>query len=173
MKEVEYKRALAELKLTRKEAIASGDTDKVESVSDQITEIETARKAPQPQQTNYGAAEFESFKQRNGWYNTDADLTKKANAIGIGYAQMNPNAPPAQVLEYVEDAMRASTQPKRTVAPASPEAGGVRVIKGKAGILTEGDLTPMQLRMMNTFVQRGVRTKEQYLADLTKAEGNK
>ena len=177
MKEVEYKRALSELKSERKDAIASGDSAKAESVSDQITEIETARTVAKtvPQaQANYGAAEFESFKQRNGWYNTDADLTKKANAVGIGYAQMNPNASPSQVLEYVEEAMRPSIQPKKTIAPASPDAGGVRVgAKGKGGKLTEADLTPMQVRMMNTFVQRGVLTKEKYLESLTVAEGNR
>lgn len=177
MKEVEYKRALSELKAERKEAVASGDVNKAESVSDQITEIETARsaaKAAPQQQSNYGTAEFESFKQRNSWYNSDVDLTKKANAVGIGYAQMNPNASPSQVLEYVEEAMRPSIQPKRTIAPASPDASGVKGVgKGKGGKLTEGDLTPMQIRMMNTFVQRGVLTKEKYLESLTVAEGNK
>lgn len=174
MKDVEYKRALAELKTERREAIASGDTAKAESVSDQITDIETTRKAVPAQPSNYGAAEFESFKARNGWYNSDQDLTKRANAIGVGYAQMNPGASPAQVLEYVEESMRASIQPKRTIAPASPETGGSKTpIRGKGGKLTEGDLTPMQVRMMNTFVQRGVLTKEKYLESLTTAEGNK
>lgn len=176
MKDVEYKRALSELKSERKEAIASGDANKAETVSDQITEIETARTAAKaiPQQTNYGAVEFESFKQRNQWYNTDADLTKKANAIGIGYANMNPNASPEQVLVYVEEAMRSSIQPKRVVAPAGPDSSGVKGgVKGKAGKLTEGDLTDMQKKMMNTFVQRGVLTKEKYLEQLSVAEGNK
>lgn len=176
MKEVEYKRALSELKSERKEAIASGDSAKAESVSDQITEIETARTVAKttPQTQNYGSAEFESFKQRNGWYNTDSDLTKKANAIGIGYANMNPNASPEQVLSYVEEAMRPSIQPKKTIAPASPDSSGVKGgFKGKAGKLTEGDLTDMQRKMMNTFVQRGVLTKEKYLEQLSVAEGNK
>lgn len=176
MKDVEYKRALAELKSERKEAIASGDVNKAETVSDQITEIETARKevAKAPQQTNIGNEEFESFKQRNKWYNTDSDLTKKANALGIGYANMNPNASPEQVLSYVEEAMRPSIQPKKVVAPASPESTGIKGgPKGKAGKLSEADLTDMQKKMMNTFVQRGVLTKEKYLEQLSAAEGNK
>ena len=175
MKEVEYKRALSSLKTERKEATASGDVDKAESISDQITEIETQRKeAAKPQvNQNYGAPEFEDFKQRNKWYNTDNDLTKRANAIGIGYANMNPNATPGQVLEYVEEAMRPSIQPKRVVAPASPEAGGLNQPKGRVNKLTEGDLNPMQVKIMNTLVQRGIQTKEQYLTALTQAESVK
>ena len=176
MKEVEYKRALSSLKVERKEATASGNIDKAESISDQITEIETQRKQAvvsqtQPQQ---GAEEFEKFKQRNKWYNSDVDLTKRANAVGIGYANMNPQASPDEVLAYVEEAMRSSVQPKRVVAPASPEAGGINQAgRGSKNKLSEGDLSPMQVKIMNTLVQRGIQTKDQYLTALTQAESVK
>lgn len=176
MKDVEYKRALSELKSDRKEATASGDINKAESISDQIVEIETQRKqaTQAPRSTDNGSVEFESFKQRNKWYNTDSDLTKRANALGIGYANMNPQASPEQVLSYVEESMRPSIQPKRVVAPASPEAGGISTGgKGKGNKLSEGDLSPMQLKIMNTLVQRGVQTKDQYLTALTQAESVK
>jgi hypothetical protein len=174
MKEVEYKRALAELKQERKEAVSAGDTDKVESMSDQITEIETARKAAPKQQNNTGVVEFEAFKQRNEWYNTDPVLTKRANALGMGYAQMNPSASPDEVLQYVEGEIKQSIVPKKTIAPAAPDSTGVKQGPRTSGSkLTERDLTPMQKKMMDAFVQRGVLTKEKYLADLSTAEGNK
>jgi hypothetical protein len=173
MKDVEYKRALAELKAERKEAISQGDTTKAESVSDQITEIETARKVTPRPQGNVGQAEFEDFKQRNTWYNTDPELTQRANALGMGFAQMNPSATPEQVLQYVEKEIKA-TMKKSVIAPASPEAGGIKNPgKGKGNKLTEADLTADQKRIMDAFVKRGVLTKEKYLDDLSIAEGNK
>lgn len=176
MKEVEYKRALAELKADRKEAISQGDTTKAESVSDQIVEIEAARKeikAAPNQKANYGQEEFNEFKARNSWYNSDSDLTKRANILGMGYAQVNPNATPAEVLEYVEKEIRVQTK-KTVTAPSSPAAGGLKAAAGsKGGKFSESDLTPMQKKMMDTFVSRGVLTKEKYLEDLAKAEGNK
>jgi hypothetical protein len=175
MKEVEYKRALSTLKSDRKEATASGNIDKAESISDQITEIETQRKQTTTQtQPQQGAEEFEQFKQRNKWYNSDSDLTKRANAVGIGYANMNPQATPNEVLAYVEEAMRPSVQPKRVVAPASPEAGGINQAgRGSKNKLSEGDLSPMQQKIMNTLIQRGIKTKDEYLTELTQAESVK
>lgn len=175
MKEVEYKRALAELKAERKDAINQGDTTKAESVSDQIVEIEAARKeikqAPN-QKSNYGQEEFTQFKERNKWYNTDPELTQRANALGMGYAQMNPSATPEQVLQYVEKEIKATAK-RETIAPASPASGGLKSGPVKGNKFSESDLTDMQKKMMNTFVQRGVLTKEQYLESLSKAEGNR
>lgn len=176
MRDVEYKRALADLKSERKEAIQAGDSDKAESMSDQIVEIETQRKeAVKPtNKTPVGNEEFEAFKQRNSWYNTDTALTQKANVLGMGYANLNPQASPEEVLQYVENEMKTVTV-KKTVAPASPEGGGIKTTSRarSGGKLTEADLNDMQKKMMKTFVQRGALTKEQYLDQLSLAEGNK
>lgn len=174
MKEVEYKRALAELKAERKDAISEGDSAKAESVNEQIVEIEAARKvAAQQPKGAVGQVEFEQFKERNKWYNTDAELTERANVVGMGYAQMHPNATPQQVLDYVEKEVK-KTMKAKVVAPSSPEGGGItKGDKGRSGKLSKGDLNDMQLRMMKTFVERGVLTEDQYLDQLSVKEGNR
>lgn len=177
MKEVEYKRALNELKSERRDAIAQGDTAKAEAVSDQIVDIEATRKESKqsnPAPSDYGKAEFEEFKTRNGWYNSNTELTEKANLLGLGYSQKHPNATPQQVLDYMEKEIKKELAPKRTVAPSSPEAGGIKQgERSSSGKLKESDLNDMQKKMMNTFVARGVLTKQQYLDQLSEAEGNR
>jgi type I site-specific restriction-modification system R (restriction) subunit len=176
MKEVEYKRALNELKSERREAISSGDTAKAETVSEQIVEIETARKDSKTPtvDADYGKAEFAEFKSKNVWYDKDQELTEHANYLGLGYAQKHPKATPQQVLDYMEKEIKKLQAPKKVVAPSSPESGGIKQgERNTPGVLKESDLNDVQRKAMGAFVARGILTKQEYLKQLSEKEGNR
>ncbi len=90
-----YDRALADLKRDQREAVASGDTDRFEKVTEQIEETQKARatvaapesKAPEPPATPPAVTEFMA---QNPWFNSDPILNRAMQNEHVLLRQMDP-----------------------------------------------------------------------------------
>lgn len=178
MKEVEFQRALEQLKEARKQAITDGDGDRYEAIDDRMKEVEkeaqrvlnefkeTEVDAPDPK-------EFQTWTGKNTWYQKDEAMTVYADSIGRKFAEQvqTGQLTPLQVLHKVEQAVRAEF-PHKFKNPNKDNAPHVGEGKqpGKSSS-KEVDLTEQERKIMDNLVRSKVMTKEEYLSDLRKAKG--
>ena len=189
MREVEYKRALGELKTQLAYAKDEKDVDSVETLTKQVAAVELERKVATqvqaPAQTNQADPEkFRKWREQNEWFDKEPELKQEAMSIGIGYSATNPSKTQEEVYEYVEkrikkiypekfemqdDEDQQEAPPKRaSVEGSSPSKPKLGAKKGK---LSVGDLDDREKEVMKTFVKRGVMTQEAYMESLAKAKG--
>lgn len=177
MREVEFNRALAELKAARKQAITDSDGDHFEAIDDRIKEVEKeAQKVLHEANEQVDApdpAEFQAWQSKNSWYQKDEAMTAFADRVGIKHQAdvAAGNLSRLQVLNKVEQAVRAEfphkfKNPNKDTAPNVGESKTTSSPKGKTIELDE-----TETKIMNNFVRQGIMTKEQYIADLKKAKG--
>jgi hypothetical protein len=196
MREVEYKRALDDLRAQRREAIQDGDLDKADALESQMDEIKEARvqaKATAPQATaSVADPVFEAWKQENDWFDKDANLRNEAIGIAVGFANANPGISQPEVLKYVTEKIRKFNPDKfgertemddepRQPTVESPSRRGTSGTPARKGKISVADLSTQQRDIMNTLIKRGVlneaaaknkRTPEQeYLAQLAEVSG--
>lgn len=176
IREVEYARALADLKAEKKSALSEGDADRVVEIDDKIDLV----KAQQRQDAQQAASqvvpqevhpELKSWVNRNGWYETSQEMKGWADARGTELAQQGKS--PTEVLSTLEREVKTRFSekfhnPNRDKASAVETAP--RRNAGKAE--PEYELSDVEKQVMNTLVRQGVMTKEKYIADL-KAIKNK
>lgn len=171
VKVTEYKRALADLKAQKKEALREGDADAVIELDDQMEEIReaefTARanasRAPQPNPEE--RAEFVNWTSRNSWYQTDTKMRDFADTYGIGLHAKGFSQ--SEVLRGVEAAVKEKfaskfSNPNRERASAVEGAGS----GGSAASKDKFVLNDDEKRMMKRIVATGAITEEKYIADL-------
>ena len=178
VREVEYKRALEDLKAAKKAALLDGDADKVIEIDQQILETRDAQKqaaileaAEEPNQVVNPA--FAAWVERNNWYNADVEMRSFADAIGISIKQANPMAPPEDILREVEKRVRKAysekfMNPRKEAAPQVEGGGSPRARKADQIELTEDEQ-----RAMRRFVKAGALTEEQYIAEVKTMRGMK
>lgn len=108
MRDVEYKRALAELKGQIAIAKDEKDVDTVETLTTQLAAVEQERKittqaTQQAAQTsNVDPEKFRQWKIKNEWFDKDAELQDEAMSMGIGYSARHPAKTQDEVYAYVE-----------------------------------------------------------------------
>jgi hypothetical protein len=108
---------------------------------------------------------------KNKWYADNNEMRQYADAVGLGYAQQNPDLDPAEVLKYVSDQVRGRfrerfVNPNRT-KPSAVEGTNTTGTPRKSSI----ELSEEERKVMNTFVRAGVMTKEAYLEEIKKLRG--
>lgn len=177
IREVEFNRALAELKAARTQAITDSDGSRFEVIDDRIKEVEKeaaqvlqeAQQGPEPA----NPAEFQAWQSKNSWYQKDEAMTAFADRVGLRLkpAHEAGELTPVQILHKVEQAVRAEFPHKfknvnKEHAPSVGEGKQQGVSKQK-----DMDLTETEQKIMNNFVRSGIMTKEQYLKDLRLAKG--
>lgn len=175
------KTALDELKRDRRQAMIEQDPEAVEAIEEQIEETQkqfeverqqlvVAQQVAHPQ----SPPEFDSWKEKNDWYEIDEDMHDYADASGLIYIQKNPSAKPAEVLKHVDAKMKKQFPDKfetKKVAP-SPTLASDKTLR--ANKKTDGfELDEMEKDIMKGILATGIITKEQYIADLKKAKGVK
>lgn len=175
MSEIEYKKAVADIKAQRKEAVKDANVEEVERLDTELEDLTKTRAAAPVQQTQTPSVIFQAWVDQNQWYATDSQLREDADSIGVAYALKHRATKTEQeVMDYVSAQIKRMYPEKFQTksAPKAPavegtNAGGVRTAKG----LVERDLTEDQVRVMNTLIKRipGF-TKEKYLKDLTEAQ---
>ena len=89
-------RALAELKEQLKVASEERDIGAALEIKDRITEI--SKETPPKEVSN---TDFNTWVEKNQWYNNEPKLKTFATGIGFGLAQEHPEWTPAQVFEEV------------------------------------------------------------------------
>jgi regulator of replication initiation timing len=180
VQETEFNRALAALKVERKEALRDGDADKFDHLDDQIKDVESqiasvkeaAGSSAVVEETVH--PEFQAWSSKNSWYNTTGYMRAFADDVGGRLAQQGLS--PSEVLKQVETAVRKEfphkfTNPNKELAP---DVGSSRQPASR----TKSDdieLTDTERRIMNTLIASDPKTftKEKYLADLKKIREQK
>lgn len=179
MREIEYQRALANLKHARANAIQEDDTGEIRKLDDQIEQIVAARaraeSAPNQRRNPNNDPAFQSWRERNSWFDNDQTLKQEAIRLGTAYGMTNPNASTEEACEYVEKSIKKLYPEKfkpMTRTPPSPEGSPTsaktttRTSRGNR--LTVADLSDDQKKVMDTFLKRRVfKSAEEYLEKLS------
>lgn len=173
VRETEYKRALDDLKIQKREAFTEGDPDKLVDIDEKILEVKEAQKAFKDEQIAEVTKEvreihpeFSAWINRNPWYTSNGPMKAFADALGTDLA--NKGNTPSQVLQEVERQVKSEfkhkfTNPNRD-KPSPVEGAG----KGSGG---KSSYTPssMERQIAERFVRQGVfKTVDDYYAELKK-----
>lgn len=171
--DIEYKRALATLKSKKRDALVEGDADAVIEIDEQIDAVKEAQREvverPQPSVAQEVNPIFAAWVERNSWFNSNKAMRAFANDLGRDAAAqgMSPN----EVLKFVETEVKKEFADKfrnpRRDAPGAVE-GSTNKGSSKSG--DDFELTDLQRQVMSRLVRQKVLTKEEYIAQLKKAE---
>jgi hypothetical protein len=176
--EVEYKRALADLKSQKRDALAEGNVDAVMALDDQIDTVKeaaaqhAAAAAARPVETESEVRPmFNQWLSQNQWFEKDRVMRAYANDLGKELAANGLS--PAEVLDRVTKEVKAQfpdkfTNPNR----AKPSAVEGSTNKGGRSSPKDYELTDVERRVMQRLVNTVPGfTKEKYIADLKKIKG--
>lgn len=167
--EVEYARAIADLKSAKKEALAEGDYDRVEQIEDRIDLTKEQQRVAQVQAVQAAIPqdvhpELKSWMAQNSWYESNTDMRDYADFIG---GKLAGTGSPSEVLKEVSKRVKEHfkekfSNPNRTRAAAveSPRGTPARA-KSDSYELTDTEKT-----VMDTLVRQKVLTKEEYISQL-------
>ncbi len=170
VKEVEYSKAVNELKQLQKKHLEEGNSDGYLETTELLTDLKAEQKAREVVQEvtpTQPDPRFVSWVTDNKWYNSDPEMRQFADAVGMGYAQTNRNLSPEEVLAYVTKEVKERFKDK-FVNPNRTKSTLVGSSNTSAGTSTKNDieLTDDERRVMNTFIRTGVLTKEEYLTEI-------
>lgn len=170
VKEVEYSKAVNELKQLQKKHLEEGNSDGYLETTELLTDLKAEQKAREVVQEVTPAQpdpRFVSWVTENKWYNSDPEMRQFADAVGMGYAQTNRNLSPEEVLAYVTKEVKERFKDK-FINPNRAKSTLVGSSNTSAGTSTKNDieLTDDERRVMNTFIRTGVLTKEEYLSEI-------
>ena len=175
----ELQSQIEHLKQAKRDAITTGDGDRVIAIDDAIDEIkEQQREAKsdaalriaevqkQQQQAVTLDPTFNAWLDRNKWFGSDNKLTSVANALGESLRRDNPNLIGADFLtaldkELVETFPDKFGKPKRQ----SPVEGGSHSGRSSGGRKSYDNLPAEAKTACDRFVKQGLMTREQYIAD--------
>lgn len=172
VQETEYKRAIADLKKQKKEALIENDVEAVLDVDEKLDELReeqlqqaaNSARQHQAQQASQPHPEFVAWTQKNGWYDTNKPMRAFADALGADLQGQGKN--PSEVLRIVAEEIRKEFptkfyNPKRD-EPSGVEGAGTQ----KSGKTDKVVLTDFEATIMKKLVGQGVLTKEKYMADI-------
>jgi hypothetical protein len=170
------KQVLDELKAAKKGALEQGDADEVIRIDEAITDFKVHEKELERQKATEVAPtqpsqEYLGWKDRNSWYQSNAELTEYADIIASGYIAKHGNKDAAKVLELVEKEVKArfpgSFKNQKREAPAAVESGSGGA-KPSAGKLAA---SPEEMATAKRFVKMGVyKSEDEYIKDLRKMD---
>jgi len=166
---------LVQLKTLRKEAITSGDGDRVidleeasDSLKEELQETRALAKAPipEPEQTQQVAPELQSWLDKNDWFGNDVRSTGIANGLGEALRKENPSLVGKAFLDKLDEELQ-------TVLPE--KFGKKKVANPMDGVGASGTGRPTKSKRSydglpgeakaacDRFVKQGLMTKEQYI----------
>jgi len=175
LKEVEYNKAVQELKATQKLNLEKGDADAYLETTELLTDLKAEQKARevyQEQMPEQVDPRFTAWVEKNKWYAQEPAMKKHADLIGEVYARQNPDLEPVDVLAYVAKEIREKfkekfVNPNRNKQTVEGRGLSAPTPKGKI------ELTAEEVKVMNTFIRTGIMTKEQYLEEVKAMRGSK
>jgi hypothetical protein len=169
VREVEYKRAVDDLKRQKKEALSEGDSDRVVEIDDQIDLVKDQQKLLQQEQVRQVVPEqvdpaFSNWVAKNSWYETNPEMRKFADRLGTVLAQ---DMSPTDVLKEVEKEVKQRYADKFR-NPNRSKPGAVEGVRNRASASSEGEveLSDVEKTVMKTLVDGGHITKDEYLKQL-------
>lgn len=169
------KRALEELKLQKKQAIADGDGEKVVEIEDQIDEIRDAQtkatknspETPQKPQTDAEQQRvFQEWNQENSWFGKDRVATALANDLALDVRREFPNLQGYEFLEKVKEAVKKELpeafENKTRRSSAVDSSGSTRPSSKKKSY---ADLPADAKAACDKYVKQGLLKQEDYVRD--------
>lgn len=174
VKEVEYQRALADLKALKKEALAEGDADALVDIDEKIDMVKEAQRNERP--TVVPAVQeinpiFTAWQERNGWYATNAAMRAYADRIGNDLGSRG-GISATDLLAHIEREVKKEFAHKFN-NPNRERPGAVEGSSNKSGKSKETYvLDETERRVAERFIKSvpGM-TMEKYVADLKKIKG--
>ena len=173
VREVEYSKALTELKTLQKKHLEEGNSDGYLETTELLTDLKAEQKAREvvkevtPQQQD---PRFLNWVDENRWYQKDDEMRQFADSIGMGYAQTHPNQDPEEVLRYVTKQVKERFRDK-FINPNRNKPSAVGTSDTNTESRGSFQLTEDERRVMNTFIRAGVMTKDEYIAEIKKTRG--
>lgn len=172
-REVEYKRALAEIRAEKKAALLDGDADAVIAADEKMDMIREAQREPVKQETpaqEEQHPEFVAWVNKNQWYQNHKGMKAFADAVGADLAGQGLS--PSEVLKQVEKEVKKEF-PTRFQNPnqnkPSGVEGGSTSQPGKGGDAFQ--LTDQERSVMRNLVRMGTMTEKEYIAEIKKVRG--
>ena len=172
-----YRKAKAELKKERREAFQNEDLDKVETIEEQMEQLDNEHVQKKQELVAAPAtspAEFELWRERNVWYDRDEELRDYADFAGLTYARKHPGVPSVEVLEHVNKEVKKKFPEKFGLKKSAPNAVSA-VDRTRSGRKSEPayELNELETKIMKDLVSQGVMTKEQYIKELKQYKESK
>lgn len=164
--EREYKRALADLKKQKAEAVANGDSDAFIKIEEDEERLRSEKEAKKEESAPAVHPDWSGWVADNTWYTSDKEAKEFADFISAKVGQENPHLVGRAFFDAVKDRVKKAMpqkfeNPRRKDPPHVEGDGGGRRT-GKKGYT---DLPPEAKAACDKFVKQGVLTKEQYIKD--------
>ena len=177
VKEVEYNRAVAELKGLKKQHLADGDADKYLEATELLTDLKAEQKAREVVQEaaptqNQPDPRFIDWTQRNSWYTKDTRMREYADMVGMDYARRNPDIDPMEVLKFVTNEVKERFK-DRFVNPNRAKQSVESSTSGSTPTKDEFKMSDEEKKVMNSFIRTNIMTKEEYIKELKAMRGVK
>jgi hypothetical protein len=177
VKEVEFKKAVEELKALQKRHLEEGNSDGYIDATEILTDLKAEQKAREVVREvtpNQPDPRFVQWTEANKWYTQDTEMRRYADIIGQGYAGQNPDTDPVDVLKYVTAEVKSKFKDKftnlnRIKANSVEGASNGNSAANKSTF----ELSDEERKIMNTFVRTGAMTKEEYIAEVKSMRGAK
>ena len=169
VKEAEYTRALKVLQDQRKQAVVDGEHERAFALEEKIDEIKEEKErivedaqTPVVQEDGY-TQEFQTWVNRNAWYETNEVMRATADALGIRLHKQG--FPPEEVLRKVEAEIKKEFAHKFK-APASGRPNPVESPTRSGGTTESFQMTAQEKDIMQKIVRTGVMTEADYIKEL-------
>jgi regulator of replication initiation timing len=172
VREVEFNRAIDTLKKQKKDALEDGDAQEVVDIDERIAStkeqmVQLKQEVPADEGQVHPA--FQSWIDKNRWYERNAEMRDVADGIGYSYKNANPNLSPQEVLQYVTDKI-AKTYPDQFKNPKRQAPNTVESGTGPRKVTSSFELSADERKVMNRLVSSGVMTEQKYIEDLRDLE---
>ena len=162
--EVERKRMREELDTARDEAIKEGDVDEVKRIDQELKDVDSESENDAKEGTEE-ARLLEDWKEEHKWYDTDVELTKKADAYARKFKKQGMEFP--DILEAVSNVMQSLIAKPETRKPSVPAVEGDSRNLNTAKRHTVRDLTDNQRAILKVYRQEFPNSKdEDYIKQL-------
>lgn len=174
IREVEYTRALNDLKAQKKTALNEGDADRVVEIDEQLDLVKEQQRIQNTQTVQQVSTEvhpeLSSWIAKNSWYESNPEMRKFADRLGVVLA---PDMSPSDVLKEVEKEVKERFKDKfRNPNRAKPNSVEGVTTRPQNTREAELELSDVEKTVMKTLVDGGHITREDYLKQL-KAVKNK
>lgn len=185
VREVEYLRALKEIRTAKREALKEGDTSAVLEMEDKIEEMAATREAEIrqiaeeqiKQQPQAGPSiEFQEWSRQNPWYLQDEDMHDFANGVSISFVNRakikGMSLTEQQIFDHVTEKVRKAYPDKFGITQSNPNrdrpstvGNGDRQGKGSPKPLPK--LPPEYEDVARNFEKSGTMKREDYIRQLS------
>ena len=165
-----YDRAMLDLRDQKKEAINTGDGDKVLQIDDAIDELKQARaiEKVEVRPSNQPDPTFVQWNEDNPWFGKDTELTEEANLIGEVIKRKQPTLIGEAFLDEVTKRVKKAYPEKFTNSNRgrpSPVEGTTAPKASAKGGKGYNDLPPEAKAACQKFEKSGLLSRDQYLKE--------